>query len=103
METKETISKYINLIAPGESYDSISKLSDDINKIVEENKDLNDVDLLKKIEEQYGSQIELNEKLSRLEKLNSIKNWIRFIGIIIIIEIVAAFIWAIISTSAAFK
>lgn len=103
METKELINRYINLIAPGESYDSDSKLSQEIKKTIKENQDLNDIDLLKKIEEQYGSQIELNDKLSRIEKLSSIKNWIRFIGIVVIIEIVAAFIWAIISTSAVFK
>lgn len=103
METKELINKYINLIAPGESYDSDSKLSQEIKKAIKENQDLNDIDLLKKIEEQYGPQIELNDKLSRIEKLSSIKNWIRFIGIVVIIEIVAAFIWAIISTSAVFK
>lgn len=103
METREILYCYINQITSGSSYNGDSPLAQKVKKTIKENKDLSDVDLLKKIEEEFGPLIELNAKYAHIEKINSIKKWTMFIGFIFILEIVAAFIWAIISTSAVFK
>lgn len=103
METREIIYSYVNLITSGSSYNCDSPLAQEVKKTIKENKDLSDVDLLKKIDEEFGPLIELNAKYAHIEKINNIKRWTMFIGFAFIIGFVAAFIGAIILTSNVFK
>lgn len=102
METREIIYSYVNLITSGSSYNCDSPLAQEVKKTIKENKDLSDVDLLKKIEEEFGPLIELNAKYAHIEKINSIKKWTMIIGLVFIIGVIVAFVGAISVASTTF-